>query len=343
MVLLSIFNFVMRILTLGIYHFWGKTEERRRIWSGIRMEGEPLQYHGRGMELFLGMLMVVGVVFLPIALLTAAAMFVFGPASPAAQVIPLLTYVLFFFLIGAGIYRAQRYRLSRTSWRGIRGGLDGDGWDYAWTYFWTTMLIPFTLGWIMPWRTVKLQSMISNRMRFGDRSFSFSATPGHLYKRFLVVWLSAIVLFLAAFGGYNAYMFGKHGAEVLASGYQPTPTEIAIMFAVFAFAYLIYLIMSAWYRAQTFNYFAANTTYEGVQFKGTMRAPSLAWISATNYLMVLLTLGLLAPVAQMRSARYMVQNVKFTGPVDFDPIAQAAADEARLGEGMAQAFDVDAF
>ncbi len=110
-----------------------------------------------------------------------------------------------------------------------------------------------------------------------------------------------------------------------------------------AVAYLIYLIISSWYRAQTFNYFAACTTYEGSTFTGTMRASSLAWLSATNYLMVLLTLGLLAPVAQMRSARYMVQNLKFDAPVDFDHIAQVAADEKQMGEGIAQAFDVDAF
>ena len=41
---LSVYNFFMRLLTLGIYHFWGKTEVRRRIWSAIRLNGEPLEY-----------------------------------------------------------------------------------------------------------------------------------------------------------------------------------------------------------------------------------------------------------------------------------------------------------
>ena len=45
---LSLLNGVLRILTLGIYHFWGKTEVRQRIWSAVRIDGEPLDYRGTG-------------------------------------------------------------------------------------------------------------------------------------------------------------------------------------------------------------------------------------------------------------------------------------------------------
>ena len=45
---LSLLNGVLRILTLGVYHFWGKTEVRQRIWSAVRIDGEPLDYRGTG-------------------------------------------------------------------------------------------------------------------------------------------------------------------------------------------------------------------------------------------------------------------------------------------------------
>ncbi|MCA9056606.1 MAG: DUF898 family protein, partial [Planctomycetaceae bacterium] len=32
---LSLYNFLLRILTLGIHHFWGKTEVRKRLWSSV--------------------------------------------------------------------------------------------------------------------------------------------------------------------------------------------------------------------------------------------------------------------------------------------------------------------
>ena len=66
MVALSFKNFFLRIITLGIYHFWGKTEVRRRIWSGVRINGEPLQYTGTGKEMLLGFVVVMAVLFLPV-------------------------------------------------------------------------------------------------------------------------------------------------------------------------------------------------------------------------------------------------------------------------------------
>ena len=78
---LSIVNFILRVLTLGIYHFWGKTEVRRRIWSAVRLNGEPLEYTGTGKELFIGFLVVLLCVFLPMLLVGGALVYVLGPHS----------------------------------------------------------------------------------------------------------------------------------------------------------------------------------------------------------------------------------------------------------------------
>lgn len=332
----------MRIITFGIYHFWGKTEERKRIWSAMRLNGEPLHYHGLGKELFVGMFLAVLIVIVPILLISIATMFVFGPQSPVNSIISTILYGLAFFLIGAGIYRGQRYRLSRTTWRGIRGGLDGDGWDYAWTYFWTALCIPLTLGWILPWRAVTLQRMISNRTRFGDRYFAFDASPAYLYKRFPVVWFGGLLLLAGSLGAFGVYLLSRYEMEEL-SQYRMSGPDLIALIGIGATAYLIFLIISSWYRSRVFNYFASHTRYEGAPLAGSMRGRGLAWLGATNYLLVLVSFGILAPVARMRSARYMITHLAFAGPVNFDEIAQTAADEKRLGEGVAQAFDVDAF
>jgi uncharacterized membrane protein YjgN (DUF898 family) len=344
---LSLINFVLRVLTLGIYHFWGKTEVRRRIWSAIRLNGEPLAYTGTGLELFLGFLVVFAAVFLPVILLSFAAVFAFGPQSPWLVVFQIAVYAAFFLLLGVGIHRAQRYRLARTRWRGIRGGLEGSSWSYAWTHFWTGLLIPLTLGWIVPWRSTRLQGLISNGMRFGDRPFHFSAPSGPLYPRFAVLWIAGLVILFAAstvIGGVTALVFRP---EDFRPGAPPDMSRVATLMAVIygtLFAgLLIYGIFSAWYRAGMMNHFAAHTAFEGATFKGSATAGSLIWLTISNYLLVLFTLGLLAPVALARSARYFVERMAIDGDVPLAEIAQREEDAMRRGEGLAQAFDVDAF
>ncbi len=175
LVRLSAVNFVLRILTLGFYNFWGKTEVRKRIWSAVRIDGEPLHYSGTGKELFLGFLIVFFLVVLPILLLSVAVALTFSPESGAFDAYQVVLYAVVFFLTGFAIYRAQRYRLSRTTWRAIRASLAGTATNYARHYFLTGLLIPLTLGWIIPWRSTRLQALIVGDMRFGDRPFRFSA------------------------------------------------------------------------------------------------------------------------------------------------------------------------
>jgi uncharacterized membrane protein YjgN (DUF898 family) len=346
---LSLINFVLRVLTLGIHHFWGKTEVRRRIWSSVRLNGEPLQYTGTGMELFLGFLVVLAAVLLPLMLISVAAVLVLGQESPLLRAFYLLFYVVLFFLIGFAIHRAMRYRLARTRWRGIRGGLEGSALGYAWTYFWTALLIPLTLGWITPWRATILQSRIANGMRFGNRPFRFAARSGPLYGRFAVLWVGSLLLFfvLSAIVGYAMYLEFASNPQLTATPPGQSPQISAwvsgvVGVAVVAF-YIVLGLMGAWYQAATINHFAAHTSYEGASFRGNATAWSLIWLVISNLLIVSLTLGLLAPVAQARSARYLVERMSIDGAVPLTEIAQRAEDPMKRGEGLAQAFDVDAF
>ena len=221
-------------MTLGIYGFWGRTEVRKRIWSSVRLAGEPLEYTGTGKELFLGFLFVLGVVFVPLMLIGVGSQFAFGPKSPATFVVQAVLYALFFYLVGVAMYRARRYRLSRTNWRGIRGALVGNSWAYGWTSFWTFLLLPAVVAavalglrygvgpsivgrfagspwlsgsialalligwlWLVPWRATKLYRHITNDMTFGESPFSFVGSAGPLYARFVARWIGVVILAIA--------------------------------------------------------------------------------------------------------------------------------------------------
>src|SRR5689334_11823780 len=68
---IALLNALLMVLTLTVYRFWAKTNVRRHIWSCVHINGEPLEYTGRGVELFLGFLIVFGLFFLPIFIVLA--------------------------------------------------------------------------------------------------------------------------------------------------------------------------------------------------------------------------------------------------------------------------------
>ena len=400
---LSVYNFFMRLLTLGIYHFWGKTEVRRRIWSAIRLNGEPLEYTGTGRELFMGFIVIFFMILLPTMLVSFAAVFLFGPDSGALKVFQLLLYAGFLMLTGIAIYRAQRFRLSRTRWRGIRAGLDGNSLSYGWTHFWTLLTLPLTLGWSAPWRSTKLQRIITNDMRFGTRPFRFSASSKPLYPTFALYWVTMLLLICGA-----SFIITSGAIELMPVAGDgdgtprppPDPAKIAafalMFYGVLFIGGLLYMMLSAWYRAAMMRHFARHTHLDGLDFQSKVTARGLLWISVTNYLIVitgativtllvgaagygivqaigplgdlfqgeevpgagakalattlglaigfifLLSTGLMLPVTQARTTRYLIRNLELSGGLDMASVAAGAEPTSKRGEGLAQAFDIDA-
>lgn len=342
---LSLYNFMLRILTLGIHHFWGRAEVRRRIWSGVRINGEPLEYTGTGFELFRGFVTVFFLVFVPITLSSAAIVFAFGPKSTVTSLLQWSLTFLTWFLIGLGYHRSQRYRLSRTRWRGIGFSLTGSSWAYAHASFWSWFLIPLSVGWCSPWRTTMLQRNITPHMRFGDRALTFEARDGPLYPSFAVLWFAGLIIMIGLVflwgAGWSALGLGRYVNR------QP-PSDVVFLTVVGLYGgllmgWLFYTAVSAWYRAKMFNHFAAYTAFEGVRFRGTMTGRGLMWNKVSNLLISVLSFGILIPISQARTMRYMVEHLEFDGDVPLAAILPGGAAQPGRGEGLAQVFDVDAF
>jgi uncharacterized membrane protein YjgN (DUF898 family) len=102
-----ILNTVLTILTLGIYGFWGRTEVRRRMWSSVRLLGEPLAYHGTPQELMRGFFAVLLVVLAPLFVMSVFVVVYFGQASAVFGLYQIgLFAVLYPVLAAIAFYRA---------------------------------------------------------------------------------------------------------------------------------------------------------------------------------------------------------------------------------------------
>ncbi|MEL6287487.1 MAG: YjgN family protein [Pseudomonadota bacterium] len=347
---LSFLNTLLSILTLGIYSFWGKTEVRKRIWSAVRINGEPLVYTGTGKELFLGFLIIFGVFLLPSILILIAASLTFGENSLITIAIQIVVYLIIFVLFGLAVWRARRYRLSRTTWRGIRGSLDGSGWGYTWTYIWTTLLIFATLGWIIPYRTHALYKQMTGAQYFGSGRFGYDGDVGDIYARFAGIFFGGLIVVGAL--GYLATLLSGFDFTVMSdperlAGIEDDP-ELAAQLGIFIFGVLfIYIVglgvLQVLYFTAITNYITRQTTFDGARFDLRLSLGGMLWIFLSNLVIMIVSLTILQPVALARISKYVIDRLSVTGAVDVDGIIQNATALSRTGEGMAGAFDIDGF
>lgn len=348
---LSIKNFLLSVITLGIYSFWGKTNVRRHIWSCVHVMDEPLEYTGTGKELFLGFLIVTGIIIVPLFLIQALAPFIFFENIAAQVVAQILAFVVVLYLIGVGIYRARRYRLSRTLWRGIRGTLTGSSWSFAWTNFWMTFLLPLSFLWSYPWMRMRLTSRMTNDMEFGSAPFGFSGPVGPLYSRFAIIWISSLVLMILLPFALWISGLSFDPKSMIDGGDGPITPDQTTLVAFFigltlliipAFV-LLFAVLRAFYVAGEMNHFAQCTTFENVRFEMRATSWSLIGLAIGNFLILIFTLGIGAPFVQQRLVRYFCNRMTPVGSLDVASIQQSQAEVDRRGEGLAEVFDIDAF
>jgi uncharacterized membrane protein YjgN (DUF898 family) len=350
-------NLLLNIITLTIYRFWGKTNLRRYAWSHTTLQGQRFEYTGRGGELFIGFLIVIGLYILGfIALATGAV--VFGPTF--GLVGQLGFPVLAIYLIFVAQYAAQNYRLTRTLWCGIRGGMTGSAWKYGFKAFAFTLLNIITLNFAAPWTMLRLTEDRFNNSYFGNAKASLQASAKPLYLSFVLGFIG-MILGIALWGGLIwAYLSATGTLAEIApiqqeledaelQGREPNLTAeqgdlyvkfiIGVVLAGYLGIAVIGIMAFAHYMATWFRTIADNLQLAELRFSSEVTAWSYISLWLGNLLWVLLTLGLGLPVAVHRSLKFFADRLTIHGELDVARLQQTTLDRPKLGEGLLEAFD----
>jgi uncharacterized membrane protein YjgN (DUF898 family) len=200
---LSLKTAFLTVITLGGYRFWMKTRLRRYYWSSVRPGGFPLEYMGQPIEKLLGFLIAVVFLAFYIGLVNLGLMYVsftyletniFAYAMSFIGVVPIWFYAL---------YRARRYILARTRWRGLRFALDPGAWGYAIRALFHWLLTIVTLGLLWPRMTYKLEKFRTDRTWYGNVKLAQGGKWTMLYGSTKHLFIG---LFLSLAAGFAAYM-----------------------------------------------------------------------------------------------------------------------------------------
>ncbi len=192
---IQLVNLLLTIVTLGFYSFWAKTKVRNYLWSQTELQGERFVYHGTARELMAGSFKVGLLVFVPLMALDLVGKFM-GANLVVKVIVTFLAYAMILVLTPMALAGARRYRLTRTSWRGIRFSFRGAIKEFVVLFLSGGFLTAITLGLYYPFFDVHRQAFMTNNAFFGNRAFQFDGKGRDLFKPFLV----AMLLFIPTLG-----------------------------------------------------------------------------------------------------------------------------------------------
>lgn len=334
-------NLLLTIVTLGIYRFWATKRERDYLWAQTEFIDERLEWTGTGLELFIGFLLVFFLILLPFGLIqfiSQAA--IFQGNEIAAIAIQIALFLLIFYLSGVAFYRALRYRLSRTYWRGIRGGSNDPGFQYGLSYIWKTLAGALPLFLMYPWASMSLWNERWSKMSFGPYDFHSDGDWTKLMKRYMLFYLVPFLLIVFGAG---------IGIYVAANGDGPDNFGIGggLLIGAFVIVLLlglyIFLPVAALLYYSKFYRIAVNNLRLGeLEFEFTARSADWILFWLANMAIIFCTLGIGYIFLPYRNWTFFVRHMEAYGKVDLDAMTQSSTTRAGHGEGLLDAFDVGA-
>ncbi len=185
-----IVNLLLTIVTLGLYYAWARAKNLQYLYGETEFAGSRFTFHGTGREMFKGFVKAIAIVLMLILVSQAGQ---FSGSKVIALLGGLIYTIGILLLIPIAIHGGLRYRMSRTSWRGIHFGYRGDLKELFDICIKGILLTIFTLGIYSSWFHCNLRRYLESNIRLGNCKFSFEGKGGDLF------WINFKGLFLSIF------------------------------------------------------------------------------------------------------------------------------------------------
>lgn len=321
-----IVNLFLSVITLGIYSAWAKVRRRRYFAQNTLIDGRRFDYHATGKQILIGrIIIVIGLIILAIPIVNILGLIVFMVALP--------------WLLN----RAIAFDARMTSFSGIRFGFDGSYGRSFLVFLLYPFLSVFTLYLAYPFVARAVHRYTIGNYRYGTARFGFDSPIGPFYKAFLLAagWaLLALVVGFVVIGGVGIL---QELAMASQAGIDPDPAIFARLALFYVVIFVAVLPAAFIYQAFLRNSVYANMTLEGGhRFASNVTPMQLLWISVSNAVVTVVTLGLMLPWAHVRMSRYLAAHTQMiaAGSLD-DFIGQEQGKVSALGDAYADIEGID--
>ena len=325
-----IVNLLLTILTLGIYSAWAKVRRITYFYRHTELAGSSFDFHGTPTKILLGRVIAL------------AMLLVYNYCVRVRSPWTLLVLGLFAVALPCLVRNSFRFRLYNTSWRGtrfhFRGSVAGSYRVFLLNGF--LALITFYLLW--PFAHQRFKAYQHGNSFFGRSRFSFHASAGSFYMIYLTL-LAAIVAFVVVMGlagvGGALMALGKLSRQ---GGHVDPRSIISSIIYLYGALILFGMLIGPLFHALLTNLIWSNTRLEEHRLECRLSPWMLMWIGVSNFVLVVLTLGLYMPWASVRFAKYQVESMRLLPVSDLQEFVDAEPQKVgAIGEEAVSAFDFD--
>lgn len=368
-----IVNIVLSILTLGIYSAWAKVRRLQYFHRHTQIAGSSFDFHGKPIDILKGR---------AIAFAAYAAYFGLSQVSITASLVLALALfiVIPFFIYKSLRFRMHNtsWRRVRFKFMGKVPGAYGAfvGWPIL-AMFSVYLLAPVAHHQINSY-TLGNSALGTTLAKFKASIGAFYKVYLKTFGLFLLFTFAtaAIVWALAAssqgkwksmLGNVAAQMSEQaqnatrdadadedeeanksdstttaKSAEVVQSVEMIKMLTMVLPLLIVGFYLFAFLAIGPYFSSRIGNVIWNGLQLGPMRFESTLSARKLTWISVSNFIAILLTLGFYRPFAAVRMAKYRVSCLSLiaAGPLAVHAQAIAGNVNAR-GEEIAEMFDVD--
>ena len=323
-----IVNLILTILTFGIYAAWAKVRTRQYFYAQTNLAEHSFEYRADPWYILRGNLIIGTGLLLYLAVETIWPFY--------SSIVLVAFYLLFPFLV----YKSLRFNAYNCTYRNIRFQFRGTIKDSYKIYLLIPVLIPLTLGLIVPYWVFRKKKYFFENFSFGQSRNLFTGISGPFYRAYSSAGLVLIIVAIITAGG--AYFFlSQCKSLVLPFENAPLLLKLLPAIGILMVSVVITFIQQLLFARLT-NYCWGHTGLEGIRFDCRLKAGRLLWLRLTNLAGIILSFGLLFPWAKIRRTRYVLGRLTMISDRSLDAFTAAEPSvESAIGEVATGFFDID--
>ena len=325
-----IVNMLLSIVTVGVYSAWAKVRRLQYFYRHTELAGSSFDFHGNPLKILAG---------------RAVALIMLGAYQYSVRIRSPWTLVIIGVIAFAMpwlLRNSFRFRLYNTSWRAVRFHFRGPVSRAYRVFLLNGFLSLITLYLLMPFAHQRIKAYQHDNSWFGSTRCSFHARAGQFYRIYPLM-LVAIILYgcLVAFSGIGPAL-AQLGQARQHSGHVDPYAFTKALAIVYGGVILVSIVIGPIFHALIANLIWSNTRIGEHRIECNIPVFGFLWITFSNFVLVVLTLGLFIPWAAVRSTKIQLEGIRLVPAGDLQAFADADPEDVEaVGMEAASVFDLD--